>query len=330
MKSMFKEMFGDTCATGRFWLLLGLFSLAAAAWMSFDFGWSISFKHALFLAILTAVSAFLPEAAHAQWEGGRKGVAIALALIAIPTLTIEFYSHAGYTAGLRGQNISEATVQNTKYGARQDDVKESKASLAMWEKQLAELTEANKWAATTTAEALRAQVAVHQKAIDLEAARKGCKSKCEARMREKAALEEKIAITEEKEDLGKRIEAVKRVLTASREKAATTEFKSSSVEHQKKFLSKAVAMVAQGTLEPTELQAEGAEQTVNLAMALAGTGLPALALFIYGLYRRRTEGKPRMKIGGGVPQVTVAGESFLAAYKRQCEAHKVAPLPVGA
>ncbi|MGP1667721.1 MAG: hypothetical protein ACTS5I_17850, partial [Rhodanobacter sp.] len=83
--------------------------------------------------------------------------------------------------------------------------------------------------------------------------------------------------------------ATQRILDKKRDTAATTEHKSSAVDHQNRFLAKAVAFVSAGSFKPTEIMTEGAEQTVNLAMALAGTGLPALALFIAGLYRRRDE-----------------------------------------
>jgi hypothetical protein len=284
---LFREMFGELSAWGRFWLYLGLATLVCAAAMSFAFGVEISLKHALFLACLTVIAAFLPEAAYSQWVEGRKIVAVVLAMVAVPTLLIEFYSHAGYTAGLRGSNIETALVQNTKYDARQDSVKESKTDLAMWSKRLADLESQNAWAATVTADALRAQLASANLAIDLEAKRGGCKTLCLARTKERDDISSKIAIAEERGELTRKIEATRRVVDGARDVAAKTEHKSSAVEHQNKFLAKSVAMVSAGTLTPTEFMSEGSQQTVNLAMALAGTGLPALALFIAGLYRTR-------------------------------------------
>jgi len=294
-----KEMFGGLEPWGRFWLFLGIASLICAAAMSFAFGAEISLKHALFLTCLTAVAAFLPEAAYSQWENGRKIVAGILALIAIPTLCIEFYTHAGYTAGLRGSNIETAMVQNTKWTGSQEAVTDDKANLAMWRTQLAKLKEDNAWAGTVKAEGLRAQLEAADKAIALEAARKGCKAKCLIEMQKKADLELRIAIAEKATDLETRIAATQRILDKKRDVAATVEHKSSAVDHQNRFLAKAVAMVSAGSLKPTEFQTEGAEQTVNLAMALAGTGLPALALFIAGLYRRpgwnSTPAEPRLR-----------------------------------
>lgn len=287
--TMLREMFGELSAWGRFWLYLGLATLVCAAAMSFAFGMEISIKHALFLMCLTAIAAFLPEAAYSQWVEGRKIVAVSLALIAVPTLAIEFYTHAGYTAGLRGSNIETAMVQNTKWSGAQDAVNEDKTNVDLWKKQLATLMEQNAWAGTVKADGLRASLDSAQKAIDLEAARGGCKAKCLSLMQNKADLEKRIAIAEQATDLTRRIEATQRILDGKRTAAATTEHKSSAVEHQNKFLAKSIAMVSAGTLTPTEFMSEGSQQTVNLAMALAGTGLPALALFIAGLYRNRDE-----------------------------------------
>lgn len=292
MLKVFKEMFGELSAWGKFWLYLGLATLACAAAMSFAFGLEISWKHALFLTCLTAVAAFLPESAYSQWEQGRRIVAVILAIIAVPTLVIEFYTHAGYTAGLRGSNIETAMVQNTVWTGSQDAVSEDKKTLDMWRAQLAKLKEENAWAGTVKADGLRAQLVTAQKAIDLEAARGGCKSKCLIEMKKKADLETRIGIAETASNLESRIEATQRLLDKKRATAATTEHKSSAVDHQNRFLAKVVAFVSAGSLKPTEVMTEGSEQTVNLAMALAGTGLPALALFIAGLYRRQEESAP--------------------------------------
>jgi len=165
-------------------------------------------------------------------------------------------------------------------------VKEGKASLILWEKRLAELEAANAWSATVTADALRAQLASATLAIEQEAARGGCKAKCLARTKERDDLASKIAIAEEKSDLTRKIEATKAVLAKARDVAAVTEHKSSPVVHQNQFLAKAVTLVGFGSLEPTPHITAAAEQSANLAMAVAGTGLPAFCLFIAGLYRR--------------------------------------------
>lgn len=299
MRKTFREMFGELSPWGRFWLYLGIASLVAAALMSFDFGYSISLKHAAFLACLTFVTAFLPEAAYTQWESGRRGVGIVLALLCAPLLLVEFYSHAGYTAGLRGQNVSEARVQNTKYDNAQEATKEDKTNLEMWKAQLAKLIEENAWTATVKADALRDELATLKERMAAE--EKGQRGRKAGRGREFEALQNKanavtdrIAKAELREGLTKRIEATQRILDKKREVASATEYKSSAVEHQKASLARAVSYFRFGQVKPSEYVQEGADHSVNLAMAMVGTGLPALALFIAGLYRRRETYTPSL------------------------------------
>lgn len=316
---MIREMYGELSAWGRFWLCLGLATLCAATAMSVAFGLSVSWKHALFLGCLSVIAAFAPDAAHEQWRKGAKGAAIAIAVITVPLLGIEFFSHAGYTGGLRGENVTTARIQNTKYDDTRGKVQDNKANLELWKGQLAKLQDQHAWSATVSADGLKAQLDSAQKEIDLEAARGGCKTKCLARMKEKAALEEKIAIAERASDLAKRIEATQRLVDTAREASANTEYKPSSVDFQNRFLSKNVALFAEGSLAPSEFMDAAADQTVNLAMAGAGTVLPAFALFVAGLYRiKDAEQHP------AAPRQTRIKEEATAPAPRV----SLAPLPV--
>lgn len=286
------EMLRELDAFGRFWMVLGLVVLVIAARMSYKFGSDVSPDHAAFLAVLTVVAAFGPLAAEILWQRGRKPMAVVTALICAPLLGIEFYSHAGYTAGLRGSNIETATVQNTKFDGAQDDVKATRASLLLWQKQLADLQAQAPWAATVTADALRGEVKNLDDKIAAEAAggrggrKAGCKAECEKLKDQRSAVAQRIAAVEQMADLKSRIDATQRIVDAAREKADHTEHKSSAVAHQNQSLKKWVALAFNGTTKVSDLQAEAAEQSANLAMAIAGTGLPAFALFIAGLFRR--------------------------------------------
>lgn len=287
---LIRDMYNDLDAFGRFWFALGLGALAAAAAMSFDFGWGVSMKHALFLAVLTVVAAFGPMASEMLFSRGRKGPAIATALLCVPLLAIEFYSHAGYTAGLRGTNIETATVQNAKWTGAQEAVSEDKQNVALWKQQLATLLEQNAWAGTVKAEGLRSELKTLETRVEEEKKGKrgrkaGCGAECERLQNAANALRTRIATIEQADDLSRRIEATQRIIDGKRETAATTEHKSSAVDHQNKFLVKTVALFVNGSTTASDLQAMGAEQSVNLAMAIAGTGLPAFALFMAGLFR---------------------------------------------
>lgn len=284
---LFRDMFDDLDAFGRFWLVLGLGSLAAAAAMSFDFGWGVSAKHAIFLAVLSVVAAFGPMAAEMLFTKGRKGPAIATALICVPLLGIEFYSHAGYTAGLRGTNIETANVQNIRFDGAQKDVERNANELSMLMAVQQKLVADAPWAATVKADGLRTQVATLEKAITEEGGKHngGCKRRCLDLMKQKTDVESRIAMAEKVESNETRIKELQAAIDTKRDTANKTEHKSSAVDHQNKFLVKSVALFVNGSTTASDLQAMGADQSVSLAMALAGTGLPAFALFMAGLFR---------------------------------------------
>ena len=294
MKSTIKALYGDMKPWGKVWLYTGLVTLVVAAAMSVDFGWSVSIKHAAFLGCLSLVAAFLPDAARDQWNHESKAMGLVLGLIAVPLLAIEFGSHAGYTAGLRGTNITEAKVQNTRYDDTREQVADHRANLKMWQAQLAKLQADNAWAATVKADGLRGELATLRTRIEDEkkgnrGRKAGCGKECERLQDEANALENRIATVEQATDLTKRIEATQRLVDASREKAANTEHKVSTVDHQNGFYAQTVSLMRTGTIKASETTEHTMNAAINVAMAIAGTGLPALCFFVAGLYRNRRE-----------------------------------------
>lgn len=338
MKHVIKEMFGELTPFGKFWLYIGLATLGAAAAMSFDFGWTVSWKHAMFLALLSIITAFAPEASYRQFSEGRKGAAIAIAVVCAPLFLIEFYSHAGYTAGQRGVNMGEAKVQNATYTGSQKAVSEDEAALKREQETLAQLRLANPWATTVTADSLRAQLEPIEVAMKREANNCG-KRKCsrpdegkgpawQILAKQKADLEGRIAIAEQNNGIAIRIADLEKRLGERRTVAATTEYKHSSVDYMNGFLARAVALV-RGDDEASKGLEQRADLSANVAMALAGTGLPGLAIFIAGLYRTRrrddftltsTEPKPQPT------QVATRSGSFMDRYRAHCRLQGVAPV----
>lgn len=296
-----KAMFGSLSPWGRFWLYLGLASLAAAAGMSFAVGWKMTALHAVFLACLSFVTAFLPDAAYRAWNDGKRGVAMTLTLLAVPLFAVEFGQHAAYTAGIRGHDLATTRVQNVKYDDGRQNVDEARKTLALFEKRLADLQGENRWSTSVTADALRAKLQSLNLAIELEAKRGGCKARCLERTRERDEAASRIAVLERVDDMTAKIEATKKVIAEARAKSATVEHKSSQTEHMNQFLSKAVALIGQGQIKPDEFTEEGTQLSANLGLALAGTGLPALALFIAGLYRRQEDEEPAPIVSAPTP-----------------------------
>lgn len=252
-------------------LFVGAAALVSGAFMSFSFGAAMSLAHGITLGLLTIVAAFmfplidqLRDGGASPWKTG------ALTGVAFVFLAVELFSHVGYTVGTRVENTEMTGIQNTKYADTREAVVDHKANLAMWKDRLAKLTEQNGWTATTTAEALRAQLETAQKSIDLEAARGGCKTKCLAEMDKKAKLEAQIAIAEERRDLAKQITATQALIDKSREKAAATEFRSSPIVNQTKF----VAQLSTMSLDPGREPLTWVQIAIGMLVALVTTFLP--------------------------------------------------------
>jgi len=286
-------MCGELEKPGRIWGRVGAVVLAVAAAMSFDFGMAVSWKHACFLAGLTFVAAFGPEIACKFWDKGRHISASVLGIGACILLVMQFFVDQSYTAGIRGDNLTTTRVQNVKYTHAQEAVSEDKTNLVMWQKRLADLEAANAWSATVTADALRAKLTSANLAIDLEAKRGGCKAKCLERTKERDGIASQIAIAEEKSDLTRKIEATKAVLAKARDKADTTEHKSSAVAHANTSIARVVSFFGKGEIEASPVIEAGAELSTNLGMALCATVLPAFCFFAAGLYRRPEDDKAK-------------------------------------
>ena len=333
--SFIRAMVGDLNLTGRTWARVGIVALVVAAAMSADFGWQVSWKHGVFLACLTFVAAFGPEAAYRACQEGKYGSSCAIAIFSAFLLAIQLGVDQSYTAGIRGHNVAEAKVSNVRYDNAQEGVSQSAGLLKLWQTQLADLQAQAPWAATVKADALRDEVKTLDQRIANEIAggrggrKAGCKTECERLQNERKSVFEKIVAAEQMDDLRRRIDATQRLVDAARAKADTTEHKSSAVAHANKAIAKAVAYVGLGSIEPSQHIQEGADIGTNFAMAVAATGVPAFCLFVAGLYRKQDESG--LALAPPAPTVihnkeTVIDESFeaLKRWAKSPEARKLA------
>jgi hypothetical protein len=275
---------------GQLFLFLGAGALVVDAGMSYAFGSSMSKWHAIGFALCAFFLAFLPDAAYREHEHGRKGTAAVLGLLCIPLGIVAYYTHVGYTVGQRVMDADTAQVQNAKYDDTRESVDEGKRSLKLAEARLKDLEAANAWAPAVTATALRAQLETHQKAIDLEAARGGCKAKCNAEMAKKAALESRIAILEERTALTEKIEATKRWLDTARTQAKGAEKKTSQAVNQNKFVSQLVLAYAgadtEAALNPDATTQNFVQIFISAMVALVGIIMAPVGMFVAGRNRK--------------------------------------------
>ena len=257
-------------------LYIGIAAALVAVWMTFSYGRTMSFAHGVSMGLLTLVAAFIWTAADHYRKVGQRAAGTVLMVLGVLFTSVEYFSHIGYTVGNRVTVTEETGVVNTNWKQAQEAVTEDKANLEMWRKQLADLKEQNAWAASVTAEGLRASLASADKAIELETKRGGCKSKCLALMEKKADLDAKIATTEQVADLSKRIEATQRIIDGKRTVATKAEFKSSPIVNQTKF----AAQLATAEIEPTAEAMNWTQIIIGALIAFVTTFLAPTCFFI--------------------------------------------------
>lgn len=257
-------------------LYLGAATLAVGCAMAFEFGRSMSYLHALSLCCLSIAVAFLPSVVHKYFQERSWGVASVLGVITVAFIAVEFFSHLGYTVGHRVRDAEEATVQNTTYSAVQDNLASEKENLAMWRKQLADLKAQNAWTASVTADALRAKLEVANEKIRQEEARGGCGPVCLRLKTERADLNSRIATVESVENLAKQIAATQKIIDGKVDTAKTTEFKSSKIVNQTKFVSQLMTM----SLEPDKSAFTWSQIGIGFMIALVTTFLAPVCFFV--------------------------------------------------
>jgi len=269
----------DIATIRRVALYLGLVALALAAAMSFSFGLSMSWKHAALLGLLTfAGSIVWPYIGHLK-VSGMKAKALAFSAAGVLFLAVELFSHVGFTNGQRTADVVTADVQNVAYDTKQESVKRNAKQLEDYKASLAELKAQNAWAATVTADALRAQIPAMDLAIAQETKRGGCGPKCLKLTQEKADVGAKIAIAEKAEDLSKQIALFQGLVNSKETEAVTAEFKVSPVAYQTSFVSQIWTM----SLEPGKEAKAGTQIGISFLLALVTTFLaPVLISIAYG------------------------------------------------
>ncbi len=322
MKAWIANRYSGYTPGGKFWLTVGLIVMTVDMAMGYQGGVSVgTFWHGVGYAALAAGFAFLPDAAYEEFEHKRFGSAAVIALLCVPIGIKAYEQQLTYSAGVRHGEIQLTSVVNQRYDGAQDDVARNRAELTALQGALVKLQSDNPWATTVKADGLRARLAAAQKAIDLEAARKGCKAKCLAEMEKKADLEKQIAIVEKADETQKRIEFLQASIDKKRDVANKAEHRQSINVDVAKTTAK-LFNVARG------LSAEDAMKTdaVSLEVATMGSaGLGSLsllmlapgALFLAGRRRIKhvtpepdlteTTGQPRARpaiVSSHIPSVT--------------------------
>lgn len=296
MRRAVRNIFAAYTGPGRFWLSLGIVALIVDAAISYQYGVSLTTLHGLGFALVAIFFALLPDAAYSEIEAKRIASGAVMAALCVPLGMVAFYSHLGYGAGVRLGDMQQTGVQNVRYDDAREKVADNKRNVSMWTEQLAELTKQAPWAATVNPDGLKAQLVSADKAIELEGKRGGCKSKCLALMKEKAALEERIATAERATNLQQQIAATQRLIDSYREAAAKTDFKSSAVVNQNNVAAQLwLAMTgadADKAINPDQVTASFTSIFIAGGGSLAFMIMAPVGFFLAGRNRKPVIGTP--------------------------------------
>lgn len=262
-------------------LYVGIAALVAGMAMAFEYGRAMSWIHAVSLGLLAIAVSIAFIAAEMYRAKGRKLAGVIATIAGVAFSFGEYGTHFGYTVGSRVADSQQTAVQNAKYDAVQKNRDSEVSNLAMWKDQLAKLTEANAWAATVKADAMRSELATLKGRIDDEKAGKrgraaGCKAECERLQNAYIDLDKRIGVAEQAADLSKRIEATQRIIDRKVEVAGTTEFHSSKIVNQ----TAGFAQVATWTDKPSESAMSWTQLVLGAIIAAITTYLAPFCLSV--------------------------------------------------
>jgi hypothetical protein len=132
----------------------------------------------------------------------------------------------------KSSDIHEAQVSKVNYDDVGAEIASNAEAADAMEQRAKELEKANGWIGKVTAVGLRSDISVKEHDIATEKARGGCGPICGRMMKEKAALEKQLALTEQYSDLRNQIEASRKAASNFRQKRGGMEVKESAVVNQ--------------------------------------------------------------------------------------------------
>lgn len=254
---------------------LGFAAMIIDTMMSAAFGYTIGLVPMIGLAIVSLASGLFLVAAfffhRIKWRivGNVAAAVWALAFV------FNCWSNMGVATSTRMGEVQQASVQQTNYSERKKAAEEAEDRLKLFGKQLEDLTAQNAWAATVSADGLRSKIQALQKAEAAESRLGGCGRKCRAIQTEIVDVQGKIAVTEQRDDLTKRIDATKAVLAKARTELAGTKAGISATANQSTLYAKLISfdLAADPSASMVTVANEGTGIALAIVIALVSTFL---------------------------------------------------------
>lgn len=269
--------------------ILGVLALLGDTTLSTMFGFTISPIMGPILAVISLASGLLLVVALFFYRIGWKPLANGLVAAWALCFVFNAWSNMGVATSNRMSEVQSAGVQKATYTERKKAAEEAEARLTMFGKQLDELTTQNAWAATVSADGLRQQVSDLRSARDSEAKLGGCGQKCRAIENNISEVSGKIAVAEQRDDLTKRIEATKAVLSKARTDLASTDAGISATANQSTLYAKLISFNL--AADPDSAAITVANEGTGIATAII-LAVIAAALTLVGAWPHLLEASP--------------------------------------
>jgi energy-coupling factor transporter transmembrane protein EcfT len=246
--------------------LIGFGLLIVDTSMSAAFGYTIGFIPMIGLALISLGSGLLLVCAEFFRRIGWRHIGSASIGVWALAFAFNCWSNLGVATSTRMGEVQQATVQKAVHTERQKSTEEAQKRLELFTGQLAELTTANSWAATVSADGLRSQVDALKVAEASEAKRGGCGPKCRAIQDKIVDTQGRIAVAEQRDDLTKRIDATKQVLANARTELAGTKAGISATANQSALYAKLISWDLGN--DPDAVAVTIANESTGVAMAI--------------------------------------------------------------
>lgn len=276
--------------------LVGVVGLCAGLVMVWQFGETMSKAHAVALACASVLASFAFAFRRYILSQGDHSSARWALVFGVGLVTVELFSHLGYTIGMRTISAESSGFQRTKLEDNRDSVTTLKKSIAFYEAREKDLGERLKaavsykvgdWSVTTAPSSsaeLEGLIKAKRQEVKIEEDRGGCKDRCLARMNELGHLAKLKALAGEIESNQRMHSATLEALAKAQNQFAGTELIHSPARAQTDFVSSLWHLMVdrdvQQALSPSDISRKVVDIMVGLLLALASTAIPAVAFYM--------------------------------------------------
>lgn len=272
---------------GQMLWILALFAIGVDAGISYEFGSTLSYLHAVGFGLVALAFCILPDVAAMEWRKGQKTTAGWISLACLPLGCVALLTHVGYSASIRVGDMQQSDVSNVKYEDTRTAVKEAKDRIKQFSDRITQLKAANPWVTTVSADGLKAQAETLGEAIAQETRRGGCGPKCLALKQKQSDALDQAGKAEELAQHEKMLAGAQAGLDKATARAAEATFVSSTAVNHTDTLFKALSLVRLQPVDNVTMTEREATNTGIMGMSsLAFLLLAPMFYLCAGLNRR--------------------------------------------